>query len=523
MNARTFSALSMLLAAFVAPLAADEVADAASRVDQLIARRWEAEGVSPASIADDAEFMRRIYLDLAGKIPPVMEVREFLADQDPGKRRRLADELLESPNYVAHFSEVWTDVLIPEAAADQQLRFLKPGFEAWLRQKLEYDVPYDVLVREILAGELPDQRQRVNQFVLVSPSAFFTTKQGKPENLAAATTRVFLGVRIECAQCHDHPFDTWQRQQFWSTAAFFAGIQRQRPQAATSPLVERKQKSKIRIPDTDLVVNAAFVTGEEPDWGTSESPRATLAEWITAKDNPYFARTAVNRIWGQMFGRGIVEPVDDFSPNNPPSHPELLEELAALLVKADFDTKFILRVIAATETYQRSSQRTHASQDEPRLFAKMSVRGLTSQQLFKSLAQATGFYEEPARRLQAQFTVNQEDAKSDLLQAFEGSAASAVDRQTTIIQALAMMNGSFTGAATSSANNQTFGAILDYPGMDTEQKLEAMYLATLSRPPRDDERERLVKFVAGGTKPQRDALGHVFWALLNSSEFMFNH
>jgi hypothetical protein len=455
-----------------------------------------------------------------------MEVRQFLADKSADKRRRLVDRLLDSPNYVAHFSEFWTNVLIPEAAADLQLRYLKPGFEGWLRQQLEKDLPYDALVREILTVTFPKPQQLrfVNQFAQIWPAAFYTAKQGKAENLAAATTRTFLGIRIECAQCHDHPFDTWERQHFWSTAAFFASVQNQSPQATFSPVIERIEKCDIKIPDTDTVVQAAFVTGEKPVWGERESPRSKLANWITAKDNPYFARAAVNRLWGQLFGTGIVEPVDDFSPNNPPSHPELLDELAKQFVNSDFDTKYILRVIAASETYQRSSQRTHESQDSPRLFAKMNLRGLTSQQLFNSLAQATGFYEEPVRRMQRQFSLGLNDAKSELLQAFEGSTESAVDRHTTIIQALAMMNGGFTGAATSTGNNQTFGAILDYPGMDTTQKIEAMYLATLSRPPREEELQRLISFVEpDGTRAGRESLGHVFWALLNSSEFMFNH
>lgn len=527
MNARILVGLSVLLvSAVIKPLQADEVSDVAVRIDALIAERWQNEGITPALLADDAEFMRRIYLDFAGKIPPVMEVREFLADESPDKRRRLADRLLDSPNYVAHFTDLWTNVLIPEAAADLQLRYLKPGFEAWLRQKLERETPYDDLVREIITASFPStqQYQYQDQFTQPSATAFYTAKQGKPENLAAATARTFLGVRIECAQCHDHPFDAWQRKQFWRTAAFFASVQNQSPQAVFSPLVERKEKRDIKIPDTETVVKAAFLTGEEPDWQKHGSPREALADWITAEDNPYFARAAVNRLWAQMFGVGIVDPVDDFSPNNEPSHPELLDELATALVEQDFDIKFILRAIAASETYQRSSERSDASQDDPRLFAKANLRGLTSRQLFNSLAQATGFYEEPIRRIQSEFAFGQTDAKSDLLQAFENATESATDRQTTIIQALAMMNGSFTGEATDLAKNRTLGAIIDYPGMGTGQRIEALYLATLSRPPRSDELERLTKFVEQGrTKAQREAMSHVFWALLNSSEFMFNH
>jgi hypothetical protein len=510
----------------VAPTWADDAIEVGRRIDQLVAERWASEGVTPTTRADDAEFMRRVYLDLAGKIPPVMEVREFLADESTDKRSKLVDRLLNGPNYVTHSSSLWVTTLLPEANSNLQLQFIKPAFESWLRGRIEQGTPYDELVRELLTASLTNQQNPTAQFASSSPAAFYLVKQGKPENLAAATARTFLGVRIECAQCHHHPFDSWKQEQFWGFAAFFSSVVNPSPQAAFAPLRENNSKRDIKIPDSDQVVQASFLTGEQPAWKKQSSPRQTLAEWVTAKENPYFARAAVNRIWGQMFGVGIVDPVDDFSAHNPPSHPKLLDELASEFAEHDFGLEFLLRAITSSQTYQLSSARTHESQDDPRLFARMNLKGLTSSQLFNSLAQATGYQEPALQRFQGQFVINgQSNPKSELLEVFQGDSPSLLDRQTTIIQALAMMNGRFTGDASSVSKSQTLSAVVEYPGLETNQKIETLYLATLSRKPRDDEMERLAKFVADreASKNEREALGDVFWALLNSSEFFFNH
>jgi hypothetical protein len=471
--------------------------------------------------------MRRVYLDIAGKIPAVADLHEFLGDTAPDKRRKLVDRLLESPAYIMNFSNVWRSVMMPEAEADLQVRFLIPAFEAWLRKRLTDNASYDSLVREILTVTV-DPRNAANPFQGqgdVTPISFYQAKQLKPENLAAGTARIFLGVRIECAQCHDHPFDDWKREQFWGYAAFFAGMERDagsQQQGVLNSIRELFDRRELVIPGTGKLVKAAYLDGSEPKLKFRESARGTLADWMASGDNPYFAKAAANRMWGHFFGVGIVNPVDDFTADNPPSHPELLDFLARELAAHKFDVKFLIRAITASRTYQLSSQQTDSSQENPRLFARMSLKGLTPEQLFDSIAQATGFYEPYTNR--DPFSMQSNSPRAEFVQTFDNSRDAVIEQQTTILQALAMMNGQFVADATSLEKSATLAAVAEFPQMTTSERLESLYLAVLSRTPRPDELEKLVKYVdeGGAAKDMKKALSDVFWALLNSSEFLLN-
>lgn len=506
-----------------------EVARVAALIDKHVARQWKQHKVTPAPIAEDAEFLRRVHLDIAGKIPTVSEVRAFLADESADKRRRVVEQLLESPAYITNFSNKWRSALMPEADSDIQVRLLVPGFEAWLRDKLREDAGYDELVREILTLSLePPEANGRNAFMAAtgtaSPVAFYQAKQIAPESLAAATARMFLGVRIECAQCHDHPFDDWKQEEFWSFAAFFAGIERRNPeQGVFGGVRELLDRREIAIPDSDKVVQAEFLDGSPPRFRFREGPRTTLAEWVASADNPYFARTAANRLWGHFFGIGLVDPLDDFGPHNPPSHPELLNILAEELAAASFDIKFLIRAITASDTYQRTSRKTHESQSNPRLFARMAVRAMTPEQLYDSLLRAIGRYEPYSP--QRGFLIGSGDSRGQFLELFANDRDSPTETQTTILQALAMMNGDYVAGATAVEQSKTLAAVLDYPLLDTEGRIETLFLATFSRPPRAEELGRLSEYVeqSGDDDQQRKALADVFWTLLNSSEFLFNH
>lgn len=504
----------------------DEVAALAAQIDTLIARRWEAEQALPTEPVDDAAFMRRVSLDIAGKIPAVADLHEFLDDPAPDKRARLVDRLLESPAYIMNFTNFWRSVMMPEAESNLEVRVLIPAFQAWLRKRLTDNASYDTLVREILTVTV-DPRNAMNPFQQqgeISPVSFYQAKQLKPENLAAGTARMFLGVRIECAQCHDHPFDDWKREQFWSYAAFFAGMERD---ANSQPGVlnsirEMFDRRELVIPGTGQLVKPAYLDGAQPKLKFRESARGTLADWMITGENPYFAKTAANRMWGHFFGIGIVNPVDDFTADNPPSHPELLELLGREFAAHDFDIKFLIRAITSSRAYQLSSRQTDPSQENPRLFARMSLKGLTPEQLFDSIAQATGFYEPYANR--DPFAMQQGTPRDEFVQTFDNTRDSVIEQQTTILQALSMMNGQFVADATSLEKSATLAAIAEFPQMTTAERLEALYLAALGRPPRTDELERLVGYVdaGGAAKDPKKALSDVFWALLNSSEFLLN-
>jgi len=511
------------------PAAVDaRIAELAADIDRFLDDRLAQEQVVAAPLADDAEFFRRVSLDVAGRVPRVAALREFLADTRPDKRRRAVDDLLAGPAYVAHFARVWRGVMIPEADSNPEVRFLLPPFEAWLRRRLLDNIPYDRLVREILEMTV-DPRQADNPFQPqpgLNALSYYQSKQLKPENLAASTARMFLGVRIECAQCHDHPFDEWKQEQFWGYAAFFAGLKRDGNADAAMMQINAIEESlgptQLEIPLQGKTVTPTHFDGSQPTLGSRDSPRRILANWMVSPENGYFARTLVNRLWGQFFGTGIVHPIDDFTAENPPSHPELLDRLARMFVDSGHDLKLVIRVLTATQAYQRTSRQTDASQTDPRLFSRMAVKGLTPDQIFDSIAQATGFREDRQRNMSP--LGDPGSARGEFVQMFENTRDSQTETQTTILQALAMMNGRFVADATSPGNSQTLAALIDFPLMTQGERIETLYMAALGRPPEAEEMTRLENYVQSGgpTGDWKQALGDVFWSLLNSSEFLFN-
>jgi hypothetical protein len=507
--------------------AQDSLQDAgklAARIDALIDARLAEKKVQPAPPTDDAEFLRRVYLDLAGRIPPAFEVREFLADPSPDKRARVVERLLESAGYVNHFSNVWRALLLPQTN-NPQVQPLVPGFEAWLRQRIRNNVPFDRLVREIVTGPTSPRRAmrgRSPRLGEPTPAAFYKANERKPENLASNTSRLFLGIKLECAQCHNHPTDHWTRTQFWEYAAFFAGIRPESPGTASAVVQEVSDVHEIKIPGGDRVVAARYLDGHEPRWTAETWSRSALAAWLTAAENPYFARATANRVWAHLFGIGIVEPVDDFCDQNPPSHPEVLEELARQLTAHHFDVKFLIRALTATQAYQRTSAAGRTGTGDaadPRLFARMAVKSLSPEQLFDSLAQATGY------RADGTATASLPGSpRAEFLARF-ANPDKPTEAHTSILQALALMNGNFVADATSVERSRTLAAVADAPFLDPAAKVEALYLATLSRKARPEEAARLVQYVTNGGPRQSEAaaLADIFWALLNSAEFMLNH
>jgi hypothetical protein len=531
--ALTLVALSVAAAPLWAgpPDAADDAQKLADRIDELIRAQLAAANVEPAPPADDAMFYRRLSLDLVGKIPPAAEARKFLNETCLAKKRQAIDHLLGSAGYAIHFTNVWTALLLPETDNGFQKQALEASLSRWFRKQFDENATYDKWVRALVTLPLENNSENGNNYDFFgnngpeTPMAFYQAKMGKPEAIAASMARVFLGVRIECAQCHDHPFARWKREQFWGQAAFFAGVRRPANDTGDffigTPLMELKDRREMTIPGTERIVSALFLDGKEPQWKYQASARVTLADWMTAKDNPFFAHTAVNRLWGHLFGAGIVEPVDDFSDENKPSHPELLDGLARQFVEHGFDFKFLLRAITLSKTYQQSSVYGGAIKPETRLFAYMPVKSLSPDQIFDSLIQATGHRDNPrgdpngsrfhpARRMFRQKFAAQEKQ---------------TEYQTSIPQALALMNNPFLAKATHPEKSETLAAIANAPFMDTAGKVEALYLASLSRKPTQEESGRLVAYVDKGStvSDKKKALSDVFWSLLNSPEFMFNH
>ncbi|MEX2114461.1 MAG: DUF1549 and DUF1553 domain-containing protein [Pirellulales bacterium] len=476
------------------------------RVDALLAERWQAAGVEPAPLADDANFLRRLHLDLTGVIPPVADVQDFLANENPDKRRELIDRLLVSPGHYTHLADVWRDLMLPRKFDPEQTAGLI-GLQNWLRRQFVENRRYDRIVADLLVATGGDE---------AGPALFYTALGVKPEELGTATSRIFLGIRLDCAQCHDHPFDRWTQQDFWGYAAFFAQLQQRTTNVANMRLVD-VEAGDVRIPDTDTVVPTRYPGGSTVDAGERGTRRQQLAIWMVSRENPYLGRAAVNLVWSELFGRGLVEPLDDFGDHNPPSHPQLLAELSEWFVASGYDLQRLYRVLANTRAYQLSSVVPAAGAPPPELFARMTVKTLTAEQLYDSLARVAL---RPGNE-------GQERLADPRRQAFVikllSQTRTPTDFELGVPQALTLMNGAELIAVTDEAQSGLLKA-LEAPYLDDGQRVDAAFLAALSRPARAAERSEFLKYVTAQPEAERQqALGDVVWALVNSAEFMLNH
>jgi hypothetical protein len=506
----------------------DDARRVSAKLDEFIAAGYTTAKVKPAALADDAAFLRRVTLDIAGRIPTVAETRKFLADTSPEKRARAVEQLLDGVGYTNHFTRVWADLLVPEAKSDVNNRFLLMPMHRWLRAKFSDNVTYDRMVRELVA--MPITRRDAFEYYreafgggasAATPVSFYLGKLGKPDDIAAATSRLFLGVRLECAQCHDHPFGKWTRDEFWGQAAFFAGIKGP-TNVFNGQLSEVSDRRELAIPNTDRVAQARFLDGKAPKWKFKTGARTTLAQWMTARDNPFFAKALVNRYWAHFFGVGLVDPVDDLVDSNPASHPELLDHLAKEFAAHDFDLKFLIKALVLSRTYQLSSRVADPAKAPPeRLFARMPVRSLTGEQLYDSVGVASGNRDTTGAQ---QRVFGFGGPRQLFLDQFPDQER-RTEHHTAIPQALTMMNGDLIANATHPDRGRTLSAVIEAPFLDTPAKVETLFLAALSRKPTPAEAARCLAHVKKATNKagQRKAYADVFWALLNSTEFITNH
>lgn len=496
--------------------------------------------VSPA--ADDAEFLRRAYLDLHGVIPPADQVVAFLNRRDAAKRARLIDALLADPQYGRHLADVWTYRLMPrdtpgaEAAAAPLTGYLEKQFNA--------NVPWDRLVRELLTatGSHADNGGVVYQL------ANRTTPM-----VVDSVTRVFLALPLECAQCHDHPYTRWQQEDYWGFAAFFAGINRP-GLLKTGSYVQLTQKKSdtLSLGNAGIAENPSFLRGRLPlspeqerqrvratqiparfpgapppgvDPNQPVLARPLAAQWLTAPDNPYFARAIVNRTWAHFFGRGLVNPVDDmFKSEATATHPELLEALTAQFVAGGHDVKLLIRAICTSSTYQRTSKAVAGNARDNQLYSRMAVKVLTPEQLWDSLVRV--FDGEPvrlpnplweSRAVAALPRGEPRTSRGQFIKYFLGEKSAApTDYTQGIPQALRLMNG------VQFNNVEELVARLAPQTSEPARVVEALYLTTLSRLPNAAESAHMSDYVRRQAGAQ-DTYADIVWALLKSSEFVMNH
>jgi hypothetical protein len=465
------------------PLAAADEAriDAlAARIDTLLAEAWAAQGIEPAAAASDARFLRRVSLDLVGRIPRAAEARAFLADTAPDRRRQLVERLLASREHAEYMAAVWHAALLPDVAGSTPL-------EPWLAGKFAAGAGYDRIARDIVLSAATKSG---------GEAALQQALDRKPTELAAAVSRTFLGTQIQCAECHKHPTDVWTQDDFWGFAAFFGDVKHPKTGAAVSPRV-------LAAPgDAPAAEGAAAGAG-------STNGRQELAAWLVSPANRWFSRAAVNRLWGMLFGAGIVNPVDDLGDHNPPAHAGVLDELADFFAAGGWNHRDVLRAITRTRAYGLAG-------GEGRLFAAMPLEPLNAVQLYNSLA--TTFR---ARRLgpeMRQFNNVGSLTAEQFVAKFRTAPGQEREYTAGIPQAITMMNGQLFDPMRAVYDEAMLAARTD------AERVEALFLATLSRPPAAAELDHCLEVLGRETDAagRRLAFVDIHWALVNSAEFAFS-
>ncbi len=482
-------------------------------IDEAVQKRIDAKKVPVSPVASDAEFIRRVYLDIAGEIPPLTRVQAFFESKEPDKRAKLIDELLACPEYARRMTDIWKGLLLPNTAASARQKH--DPFVQWLEKGFAENKRFDALARDVLtASGMQDEHGAVT---------FFMTHESVDE-ITDRVARVFLGVQIQCAQCHKHPFGDWTQADYWGMAAFFTKV---KPLYVKEGTVQRygakednapKSKPLLMVPPSRKDVPPTFLRGEKANVPAEGPYLPVLAEWIASPKNPYFARAGVNRVWRQFFGRGLVNPVDDMTDENKSSHPELLTELAREFAANGFDFKHLIRGICNSAAYQRTSKPVEGNADDKTLYSHMAVRVQTPFQLFDSLEvvfalannEKTPPPTDATRKVKA-------GERGRFAVFFRGEDdADPADYEAGIPQVLYLMNSGHHYKIAKAANEVV--AKKKTP----ESITETMFLATLSRLPTDQETKKVLDYIARAPD-KRSAYHDVLWTLLNLTEFLSNH
>lgn len=483
-------------------------------LDRHTLARWQRLRFVPAGNTTDSEFLRRVSLDLTGTPPPPEKVREFLADNRPDKRSRKIDELLSSADYADWWAVFWGDNL-----RNNSRLLLADGakaYRAWIREAVEKDKPYNEFVRELVVAS-GDTTQ-------VGAANFFRIARTPPD-IAEQTAQLFMGIRLQCANCHNHPFEKWTRMSYHQFAAFFARINvRNNPKGS---MVAVNPKGEYRFPDTRNDLSPTPL-GEQPlSIAGDQDRREALASWLTAPQNAFFARNLVNRLWAQLFGRGIIEPADDVRVTNPASNEPLLDELAGEFVKSGYSVKHVLRLIANSRTYQLSSLAGPRNSRDNQNFSRSYQRRIKAEALLDAVSLATGIPEafngHPAGTRAIQLVDNRVNSYfMDIFGRPRREVVCTCEREETanLTQALHLINGQTLQSKLGSPKGRI--AELEKSGKADGEVVEELYLWTLCRRPEPDEAARGLKLMSE-SKNRRQALEDLGWVLMNSREFLFNH
>ncbi len=501
----------------------DKVAGFSERnyVDKHVAAKWRQLGLKPSPLANDETFLRRVTLDIAGRLPTIDEARAYLADKNPSKRDALVDRLLDSPDYPAYFALKWSSILRNSklAGADE----VAYAFHQWIKTSIAQNRPYDEFVRGVVAasGEWQDA-PAINWF--------WQMRDDSLHQPTADTAQVFLGIRLQCARCHHHPYERWGQDDYYGLAGFFTRLGRKSFGQPPPYFAASKVTTGERNPLTGQPPEPKYLDGAVVNVSPDQDPRHALVDWMARADNPFFARTLVNRMWGHFFGRGIVEPVDDMRDTNPPSNPELLAALTQDFIERKLDVKHVIRTLATSNAYALDSVPTVDNQSDTQNFARFYGRRLIAEVLLDAVDQTCGTrtrFDRSGSEARA-VDLPHEGFGSYFLDTFDRPkrvSGCECERSSaaTLGQVLLLSNSGEIESKLSSGDGLIDRAVK--AKRPVAEVIDDMVLAAFARMPHETEKKRLVQYVekAADEAQRRQAFEDVLWTLLNSKEFLYNH
>jgi hypothetical protein len=484
-------------------------------IDRHVFRKLRQFNILPSEPADDAEYLRRVYLDVIGNLPIPAEARRFLADRDPARRAKLVDELLERPEFADLWALRWADLLRVDRAALGPKRAY--AYYKWIRDSFAANRPYDEFARALVAAEGPLDE---------APPAAFYKVVPRPGQAASTLAQAFLGVRIACAECHHHPFDRWGQADYYGMQAFFAGVAVKGTPGGEAVACEGSAVGTN--PRTGEAVFAHPLGEKAPAAAATGDRRPALADWLTRPDNPWFARNLANRVWAHLLGRGLVEPVDDVRATNPPTNPELLDALARFVVENKYDVRALVRLITASRVYQLSSRPNATNEKDEQNYSRARFKRIGAEVLLDMVSQTTGIPERFAGMPPGTRAVQLWDSKVPhyFLKVFgrpERVTACECERQhePSVAQVLHLLNAPEVQARLSHEGGSVAKLVLREPA--DGPLVEELYLTFYSRLPSEKERTAALEYLAQAKGRRRQAVEDLAWSMLNSLEFVFNH
>lgn len=484
-------------------------------IDDLVIDKLRKLNIAPSKIADDATFIRRAYLDASGVLPTSETVENFLADKSHDKRRKLIEQIAETDEFVDYWAYKWSDLLL---VSSRKLRSNAMwSFYDWIRESVKQNKPWDQFAREIFTSSGSSRENgALNYFVL----------HKDPIDLMETSTEAFLGQRVTCARCHNHPLEKWTQVQYFELVNMFSRVGIKNGNSSGDDVIFAKTSGDVMHPRLLRPLPPTPLDGKSMAMDSPLDRRAVFAEWMTSPDNPFFARTIVNRVWGNFMGRGIVNPVDDVRATNPASNEELLSALTQDFIKHRFDVKYLIRTIMDSSVYQLSSVANATNQNDNIFYSKYIIKRLPAEVILDAYSQVTGVptpfngYPAGMRALQLPDT----QVKSEFLTVFGRPARQICDSSerssdATIAQALHVINGETLNKKLSATDG--YVALLLKLGLSDSRILDHIFLTAFSRYPSDAEKAALLADLKQGRRQQ--SLEDVVWALLTSKEFLFNH